>query len=126
MKYLESLDYLQLPSVRYDNKARLPIASGIYFVIDDSNEILYIGQAINIKTRWYYHHRKHEFKGREDIRIAWLDIDRDHLRKAESILIDIYQPCLNKRKESEEQDVSILKFMQEKHLGLYNDISEIV
>jgi len=125
MNYLENLDYLRLPSVRYDNKAKLPVISGIYFVIDNSDKILYIGQAVNIKSRWYYHHRKYEFKERKNIRTAWLEVDREHLRKAESILLDIHHPPLNGRSESDEQDVNILKFMQEKYSGLHTDIFEV-
>jgi excinuclease UvrABC nuclease subunit len=122
MNKIEELDYLQLPSVRYDCKPKLPIFSGIYFVIDDSDALLYIGQALNIKTRWYYHHRRHEFKGRTDIRIAWLQVEKDDLRIVETILIDRCKPSLNMQRGSEQADVSILDFMRDNYSGLYKGI----
>ncbi len=122
MSKIEKLDYLKLPSVRYDCKPKLPVFSGIYFVIDDFDKLLYIGQALNIKTRWYYHHRRHEFKGRTDIRIAWLQVEKEDLRKVEAILIDCCKPSLNMKRGSEQADVNILDFMRENCSGLYTEI----
>ncbi|MDJ1177279.1 hypothetical protein PJF56_00210 [Roseofilum sp. BLCC_M91] len=50
---------LQLPHIPLQTKELLPESSGIYYVLDKSHKVWYIGQAKNICKRWKgkTHHR---------------------------------------------------------------------
>jgi hypothetical protein len=60
-----------LPSVPLEGLGNLPVASGIYFAILPTGEILYIGKAVCIKRRWEAHHKIEEIKPYKGARIAW-------------------------------------------------------
>jgi hypothetical protein len=57
-----SLDPLQLPSVSLTQRNHLPACSAIYFALDSSNRVLYVGKAKNLASRWKNHHRLHKLK----------------------------------------------------------------
>jgi excinuclease UvrABC nuclease subunit len=61
------IDVFSLPFVTLDSKKNLPKDSGVYFLIDESNGIRYIGLAINIKNRWAGHTKLEFFKETPDL-----------------------------------------------------------
>ena len=48
----QTIDLMNLPSVPLEMKLQLPRTSGIYFAIDSSNKVQYIGKANNLRKRW--------------------------------------------------------------------------
>ncbi len=82
------------------NLKNLPKICGIYQVLDDHNNVLYIGQAKNIYQRWKNgHHKMNEILSRcganayiESVQVpGWL------LNRAENSAISFYQPPLNRK-----------------------------
>lgn len=51
-----SIEIQSLPSVSMAELACLPQCGGIYFIVSEAQELLYIGQSANICTRWRSHH----------------------------------------------------------------------
>ncbi|EAZ91118.1 GIY-YIG nuclease family protein [Crocosphaera chwakensis] len=97
MKTLEK-ELNLLPSVSFDNLDELPEYSGIYFVIDSSDRMIYIGQSENILNRWKNHHRKLQIEEKHQeipIRIAWKSWNKEDLKIAEKYYINHYHPLLN-------------------------------
>lgn len=91
----------QLPFVFLSESDQLPDHSGIYFVIDSDNKVLYIGQTKSLVKRWKGHHRKHQFlqiTEKSFIKIAWLICAVEDLTSAESYLINYYRPLYNQTK----------------------------
>jgi hypothetical protein len=68
-----------------------PKKAGIYFLISDADEILYIGQSIDIETRVHAHHRKLKFA-----RWAWLPCPKDETDALERAYITAFNPSLNR------------------------------
>ena len=90
----QSINPLMLPSIRLKRRSALPRSSAVYFLIEGRSEIVYIGQAANLQSRWANHDYLKERK--PSARIAWIEIeDRSMRRLAESSLISEYCPRLN-------------------------------
>jgi DNA-binding XRE family transcriptional regulator len=88
-----------LPSVFFEWKAALPKCAGIYFVIDNNEEVLYIGRSKDINQRWSSvgHHRHNQLSSMSGVRIAWMEVtDLLLLPDIESALIDWFCPVLNR------------------------------
>jgi len=83
-----------LPSVSFQEKKYLPTVSGIYLVISDI-EVVYIGQAVNIRDRWKAHNQASLINGSD--RIAWIECDEEFLTETELTLIERFRPRLNTR-----------------------------
>lgn len=54
----ESIKLSELPFVTLECYKTLPKCAAIYMVLSSENEILYIGQSVNIQSRWRSHHRR--------------------------------------------------------------------
>ncbi|MGH7999940.1 MAG: helix-turn-helix domain-containing protein [Brasilonema sp.] len=92
---LKSLNPLTLPFVLIEQKHELPRKTGIYFVLSETGEILYIGKSIDIHDRWRRHHRYRDIKG-TPVKIAWLLVeDSSLLHEIEMALIYWFKPKLN-------------------------------
>lgn len=92
-----TIDVSVLPSVGLDDRSSLPQLSGIYFVLDAFNEVLYIGRTSNFWQRWKQHSKLKDFRGLVHTKIAWLGIsDIDLLPRLEEALIAHFQPLLNR------------------------------
>lgn len=90
-------------------KQRLPVYSGIYLVYRGKfdakdklfycKEILYIGQAVNIRDRVANHERRNDFYAQlrkdESIFYSYAQVDSSILNKIENALIYTMKPCLN-------------------------------
>ncbi len=46
---------LDLPSLPLESRRSLPDISALYFVLDEDDELLYIGRANNLVKRWRGH-----------------------------------------------------------------------
>jgi hypothetical protein len=77
----------------------LPEYSGIYYVVDASNTVWYIGQAQNIRKRWQgkSHHRIHQliYQKNQDFRIFCEPVPVKQLSDVETARISAYRPHLN-------------------------------
>jgi hypothetical protein len=84
------------PKILISEIQQLPSISGIYFVIRD-NSVIYIGKSRNIKQRWckYPHHiEQHTVDG--DF-ITFIGVHISDLNLAEQLLIEYYEPILNRQ-----------------------------
>lgn len=93
---LTQIDLSELSTVELSNRDELPEQSGIYFVLGKSDEIHYIGIAVNLQKRWYSHHRQEDFDLIENGKIAFITSFPIHyLKEIESVLIKSFLPRLN-------------------------------
>ena len=96
---IENPDLLKisaLPWLPLEERSAFPQKRAIYFAIDASNRIHYIGIAENPKTRWSNHHKFPELSKIVGVKIAYFFVNTfDPLRPAETALIKHFQPPLN-------------------------------
>lgn len=96
-------DILRLPRLQFVNRALLPSASGVYFVLYEAGvaRIGYIGKADDFRARWTGHHRVPEFDLLGllaiSVEIAWTVVPKAELDAAEAQMIALFQPPLNDR-----------------------------
>jgi|GEM_PF-138969 len=91
------MDVQVLPKAVVGDTLSLPTSRGIYFVIDDSYKVLYVGKSENIRRRWYDHHRMPDLEGR-GFHVAYMVVGADvDLLALERSLIKAYKPDLNER-----------------------------
>lgn len=88
-----SIDPLSLPSVPVADRKQLPEVPCIYFAIDSTDAIQYIGRSVNPRRRWQTHHREPQVK---ECRIAYMQCDEALLDQVEQALIEWFQPMLNR------------------------------
>lgn len=106
-----SIDPLTLPSLPLTNHRKLPNCPAIYFVLDDSETVLYIGRTGNLQQRWIAHHRWSQFANFSgNVRVAWMECtDASLLLESERVLIEHFQPLLN---GSPAQTPKIIAYME--------------
>ena len=87
------------------NRSILPDISGIYFITDEQNQILYIGQAKNLRKRWAgkTHHRYKQFarKGLDKVYIYYIEVPISELDSFEKKYIEEIKPRQNDTKVKE-------------------------
>jgi len=88
----QSIDPLTLPSVVMAERKALPEVPCIYFAIDSTDAIQYIGRSVNPRQRWQNHHRQAQVIG---CRIAYMQCDEALLGQVEQALIEWFAPALN-------------------------------
>jgi tetrahydromethanopterin S-methyltransferase subunit G len=65
-----------IPSLHITERAKLPPTSGIYFVYTPDHNLLYIGKADNLRTRWNSHHKYQYFiESSTECRIGYFTFD---------------------------------------------------
>jgi hypothetical protein len=69
----------------------IDVICGIYFLISD-DEIVYIGQSINVISRVASHKKDKEFDS-----FSYVEVPKDGLSLFEAAYIDAYKPKLNER-----------------------------
>ena len=91
------IDPLELPSVPLLNRKKLYRWGGVYFLIRDKRDILYIGQSSLIKDRWNQHQSLRYLSDDEQqrSRIHWLE-SNENLKQLEAIFIHRFHPPLNR------------------------------
>ncbi len=90
---------LQLPKMTLQAKQLLPEYSGIYYVLDESNNVWYIGQAKNIRKRWQgkSHHRIYQLEAqkKKHFTIYYEQVAESQLDSIEKQRVENYHPHLN-------------------------------
>jgi hypothetical protein len=91
----QSIPLLALPFVPFPEYKRLPRLAAIYFVLNSTGTVLYVGQSINLALRWAGHHRTAKLIDHQATRIAWLVMDDTTLLDAVEAACIIYfdPPC---------------------------------
>jgi hypothetical protein len=94
-------EVLHLPQVHFIDRTLLPSESGLYFVIFEAKEqrLAYLGKAENLRMRWAGHHREPELWLLTclgiPVDIAWIEVEKEYLERAENFLIEVFRPPLN-------------------------------
>jgi predicted GIY-YIG superfamily endonuclease len=90
---------LTLPKVVLQAKQILPEYSGIYYVLDETNNFWYIGKAKNIRKRWQgkAHHRIYQLEAqkKKHFTIYYELVSETQLDSTEKQRIEKYHPHLN-------------------------------
>lgn len=63
------------PSIALSEKHLLPDVPGVYCVLSNSGEALYIGKAVSLRNRWRQHHRFPQLIKFQDARVVWHECD---------------------------------------------------
>ena len=93
---VDSCDVINFPCVDLENKDKLPSLPAIYFVLNQANEIQYIGQSKDLLKRWKSHHKLKDLKNVRQPKIAYLIFNLpDLLYEVEQALIEYFNPPLN-------------------------------
>lgn len=91
---ISTLNPLQLPSIPLGDK--LPNCSCVYFVVDSTGRVLYVGKTKNLAKRWIRHHKIIEVRQIDSVHIAYLECDTDNLDETEKLSIIKFNPPFNK------------------------------
>lgn len=99
----DDFDFSALPALPIDMRFLFPHVPCVYFALDGSGKILYIGRAENFYRRWINHHRYRQLMSMGSIKIAWFTCPFVMaLPELERSLILHYAPSLNGQKVPEE------------------------
>lgn len=94
---IDSIEFVGRCSLR--QRSLLPSASGIYFVSDERDNLLYIGQATDLRSRWAGkgHHRYQQFarKGLDKITLSYILAPVTELDTLERQYIQALKPSEN-------------------------------
>jgi len=93
-------DFSNLPSLNLIDRQQLPVSSAIYFAVS-SGQVLYVGQAVNLRNRWQNHHRLPQLEAinlRCKVQLFWLNCLSTELNELEKQYIQFYCPTLNQTK----------------------------
>lgn len=92
------IDPFLLPSVALPDRFMLPAQKGIYFALTDRREVIYIGKAKCLVSRWKKHHRLADLESIGNIYIAWITynniVDTELFRLEQEYIIH-FHPHLN-------------------------------
>lgn len=113
-----AIELTQLPSVLLTQRHQLPECSAIYFAMDATDRVLYIGQAVNLYVRWQGkgHHRLPQLlrlHKKSPVRLAWLDCGATLLTSMETYYIALYDPLLNRTKVPESKIIPAEVMLQQ-------------
>lgn len=94
------MEWKDWSSIAFTERYCLPSSAGIYVVVDASDCVWYVGQAVNIKARWAgkTHHRYPQLirsNKKRSYRIYWLELSVDLLTEKEKYYIELLKPELN-------------------------------
>ncbi len=91
-----AIDISSLPRLPLDKRGQLPLCSAVYFALNEANEPLYIGKAVQLGRRWTSHHRLSQLQKMQNISIAWMEVPRNQLDELEGVYIKMFNPPLNR------------------------------
>lgn len=91
------MNVLDLQKVAIADIKQLPSIPGVYFVVNQHGETLYVGQSVNIKYRWHGSHHRHVDIAKEEagVFVAWVACNKDELVEKERYFIETLKPSLN-------------------------------
>ncbi|MEL6441296.1 MAG: GIY-YIG nuclease family protein [Cyanobacteria bacterium J06621_8] len=100
---IDNFDLNNLPRVKFSELEKLPHHSGIYFVVDCHQRLLYVGKAQNINQRWLNHHRYDQLEKinqQNSIDLKWYECENNDeiLTQLENYFIATLYPELNQTK----------------------------
>jgi hypothetical protein len=87
----EAWDVQVFPSTAWDQRAALPSAAAIYYVLGQGRGILYVGASKDVRQRWVTHHRRADLTVAGATRIAWQAVWPEFL-PLEALFIRYCQP----------------------------------
>jgi excinuclease UvrABC nuclease subunit len=91
-----TLDLKTLPWLPLEERTVFPTTPAIYFCLNSTDDILYIGRSQNVRTRWSRHHQYGALSVIANIKVAYLFVDQPELLpELERSLIKFYNPPLN-------------------------------
>lgn len=121
----EHINLLALPSLLLESRRNLPNKSALYFVFDADDELLYIGKTISLVERWRGHHRVAQLEQLDNVRIAWMECDKELIDSSEEAFIAHFNPSLNKdRRYRELTQNKKQSFITPQKLNLYRGTLE--
>jgi hypothetical protein len=87
-------------SVSFSDRHLLPTCSGVYVIVDNIQIVWYVGQAINLQSRWLgrNHHRYPQLirtHRKRQYQIYWQAFPAHRLDEQERLYIDRFHPELN-------------------------------
>lgn len=88
----------RLPALPLEERKDLPMCGAVYFALGERGEVLYIGKAVNLRSRWQAktHHRYEQLSTMPGVRLAWLVVSEPALLdEIERACIEHFQPALN-------------------------------
>ncbi len=94
------MEWQQWPSVAFGDRQLLPACSGIYVIADDHHCVWYVGQAVDLQSRWLGkgHHRYPQLirtNRKLKHQIYWQAFSAHQLNEQERFYIDLLKPDLN-------------------------------
>jgi len=84
-------DIHAFPSTAWDEIAALPTGAAIYYVLNRTKVVLYVGASKHLRQRWASHHRRSDLAAGGATRIAWQAIWPEFLL-LEALFISYCQP----------------------------------
>lgn len=96
------LDVFTLECLPLEDRAKLPESPSVYFALSASDEILYIGKAKSLLSRWQGHHRLEQLKRFKSVRVAWVEVPEAELDSFERYCIKLHNPPLNNSRNSDD------------------------
>lgn len=99
-KLLNGFNHEGLPSIPFRLRCKLPEITCVYAVYSGL-DVYYVGQTVNLKRRWEGHHTSEKLSvvqnsaDQQDVRIGWIELDRQLLTLIEKALIGLLLPILN-------------------------------
>lgn len=99
---IHQIQLADLPSVVFLDYRTLPNIPACYLVIEDCDNVIYVGQSSTLALRWGSHHKLEQLKERNtNIKIAWIECkDTNLLPILERQLILHFKPELNVKQRS--------------------------
>ena len=94
-----------LPSVDLADRASLPKITAVYYAVDRTGQILYVGKSTNLYLRWNNrrfgaHHKLHELSQYRGVKLHYWKRPLWRRRHDEAVEIKRFDPPLNDRDES--------------------------
>lgn len=90
-----ALQPARLPSVNYEQRQSLPQVAAVY-IATEKGSVLYVGQTVDLRRRWRYHHLNYHPCVIKAVRIFYLEephwFNREQL---EALLIIALRPKFN-------------------------------
>jgi hypothetical protein len=71
LQVTDAWDVRACPSTAWDQIAALPTGAAIYYVLNNTSAVLYVGESTQVRQRWTHHHRRADLATVGATRIAW-------------------------------------------------------
>src|SRR5689334_1700311 len=106
MVAVTEVDIASLPSVAVADRLRLPGGTAVYFVLNAAGEVIYIGSALSLRTRWSSHRLRKDCEATGAARIAWMRCDdfKEAMTREVELIFSI-KPPLNQRGKTKKMRV---------------------